>query len=256
MVGVKDEVGFSRFVGNMNEWIQARYITSPRVNFAAKLPPELRIMIYQLIRLPRHHIVEHKVNPARWSNIGLLLVNHQLAREILALICGGCCFEFRHLRRPWNSTPQRLDRTDRAWWATNFLQGLGESARDIKEAKIVIEVNRPRSECYTPSIRGIVKSIDQYCSFRTMRLYRQAPPASIPITSVTRNPRNGKRCFQMVLPNQGNKVLTIEIQTRWRAEQPGTLAYATQLSHVREVFKSSIQGFRFRVGEFGDIMRV
>ena len=274
-------VGLSRlpdadeFALRMNRWFQRHHkLTSKPVKYFGKLPPEVTRLIYRHLPLePTYHTIgpaivdravlrtapaDHGIHVLPSSSFDLLLVNRQMCEEILPVVFSKISFAFVALSTWRHQRKESRNETDRASWITSILNGLGGNAKFIKKARIVFEMHSPRSsdyaKQYTPSIKAIMDKIDECCNFQLADGYRTLPNDEIPIVSVTWARDIRRRCFLIRLPTRGSTELMVEVQTDFSYEAPGSLAYDSQVQVVREGYKHSVNGMRFKVDDFGAII--
>ena len=243
---------------DLNQWVRQRNVSPAPFDYLWRLPNEIAIEIYRgYLHIPQRHVVAPRM--ARNPSLGLLQICRSLNRDLLPILYGTCCFEFIHrsgsLRANNLINPYDSNQVDRASWATQFLKTIGGgNARNIHNVKLVIEINPPFVWDYTPSIRNIIKNLDKRCGFRIMRTYAEVSDGQIPIKPIAWNQHTRRLSFQIIFPKHGQKSFVVEIQTKWSTEQPRTLAHETQLEIIRQVFRGSMEGLRFRVDELGDIV--
>ena len=96
--------------------------------------------------------------------------------------------------------------------------------------------------------------IDECCNFQLADGFRTLPNDEIPIVSVTWAREIRRRCFLIRLPTRGNTELMVEVQTDFSYEAPGSVAYDSQVQVVREGYKHSVNGMRFKIDDFGAII--
>ena len=264
------------FAARMNNWFRRHHeLTSTIINRLERLPPEVRRLIYQ--NLPRdkyHHICDPALNldsttlygPSMSSehdnmsvlpssSLDLLLVSRQMHADVTPIVFGDCSLELVTTSRWRHHRNNDRNETDQASWVTKRLHGLGDKAKFIRKVKIVLEMYSPHSRSYasqyTPSIKAIMDKVEECCNFQLAEGYRTLPNNEIPIVSVTWEPYIRKRCFLIKLPTRGSAELTVEVQTDFSYEAPGSLAYASQIHVVRDGYKNSVDGMRFTIDAFG-----
>lgn len=275
VLGLNHLPNADEFALRMNRWFQRHHkLASTPVNYFGKLPPEVTRLIYRCLPLePTYHRIEpaivdrvvlrtapadHDIHVLPSSSFDLLLVNRQMYEEILPVVFSKISFEFVALSTWRHQRKESRDKTDEASWITSIMNGLGGNAKFIKKARIVFEIYSPHShdyaKQYTPSIKAIMDKIDECFNFQLTDGYRTLPNDEIPIVSVTWSDDIRRRCFLIRLPTRGNTELMVEVQTDFSYEAPGSLAYDSQVQVVREGYKHSINGMRFKIDYFGTII--
>ena len=240
-----------------NQWIRQRNVSPPPFDYLCRLPTEIVTQIYRdHLHIPERHVVAPRM--ARNPSLKLLQISRSLNKDLLPILYGTCCFEFIHrsgsLHANSLTNPHDSDRVDKASWATQFLRKIGrDNARNMRNVKVIIEINPPFVWDYTPSIRSIVENLDKRCGFQIMHTYANVNDDQLPIKPIPWDQHTRRLSFQIIFPKHKNKTFIIEIRTKWNTEQPGTLAHETQLEIIRQVFRGSMEGLRFRVDELGDI---
>ena len=278
-------VGLSRlpdadeFAVRMNQWFQRHHkLTSTPVDFLDRLPLEVKLMIYrnlplakwEVIHDPMHTVARKSTHKPRQfdpydsnivlpsSSLPLLMVNHQMSKEILPVLYGCGSLELEASSKWRHERNTTRNGNDKATWITRRLHGLGSKAKLIKKVKIIIEKYSPRSTSYsreyTPSIQAVMDKVEECCDFQLADGYRTLPNDGIPIISVLWKAEVRRRCFLIRLPTRRNTELTVEVQTDFGYEAPGSLAYDSQVQIVREGFKHSVNGMRFKLDDFGSVI--
>jgi len=243
---------------NQNQWIQQRHVMSSPFDHFSRLPTEITTEIYRHhLMIPEYHEIAtgHIRNPS----LHLLQICKSLNNDLLPIMYDTCWFEFdlSAVALYFNDSPHHLNQNDRALWADQFLNKIGQTnARNMGKAKILVRLHRHNSYQYTPSIRTIAETLDQRCHFQILSGYQTFANNPVPVRSIPWKRETRRLCFQIAIPCQGRKSCIVEMQANWNTEQPGTLAHETQLETVRQVFRASMEGIRCKMDENGDIMPI
>ena len=279
VVGLNRLPDADEFAVRMNQWFQRHHkLTSTPVNFLNRLPLEVKLMIYRNLPLakwevnhnPMHTVARKAIQGIKGfdsydsntvlpsSSLPLLMVNYQMSEEILPVLYGCSSLELETSSRWRHERNATRNGNDKATWITRRLHGLGSKAKFIKKVTIVIEMYSPRSRSYsreyTPSLKAVLDKVEECCDFQLADGYRTLPNDEIPIVSVLWKAEIRRRCFLIRLPTRRNTELMVEVQTDFGYEAPGSLAYDSQCQVVREGFKHSVNGMRFKLDDFGSMI--